>query len=233
MSSVLDLDCGNSRTKWRCERDQGVVSRGSIPHLKRTFDRVRVSSVSVSQESLRREIYGTYGIEPEFAKSTEALAGVTNSYSIPEELGVDRWLAMVAAWNRIKGATMVVDAGTAITIDIVDDSGQHLGGYIVPGLASMRQSLANDTVHVQVSVDSPIHNNLRLGTNTAQAVHNGVFAMIVAWINRIRSLAEDICHGVPTTFLVGGDGETLAGFLNYDCRTGDELVLDGLRLALP
>lgn len=233
MNSVLDLDCGNSRTKWRCEKEQGVVSRGSVPNLKRTLDRVRVSSVSVSQESLRSEIYGTYGIEPEFAKSTEALAGVTNSYSNPEELGVDRWLAMVAAWNRVRRSTMVVDAGTAITIDIVDDRGTHLGGYIVPGLESMRKSLAMNTVHVQVDGDSQEARNLGPGTNTVQAVHNGVLTMVVAWIDRVRSLAEEICSCVPTTFLVGGDNETLRDFLDYDCCTGDELVLDGLGLALP
>lgn len=233
MTSVLDLDCGNSRTKWRCEKDQGVVSRGSVPHLERTIDRVRVSSVSVSQESLRSEIYGTYGIEPEFAKSTRALAGVTNSYSTPEELGVDRWLAIVAAWNRVRRSTMVIDAGTAITIDIVDDRGLHLGGHIVPGLESMRKSLAMNTVQVQVVGDRQEETSLCLGTNTVQAVNNGVLTMVVAWIDRIRSLAEEACNCVPTTFLVGGNNETLRDFLDYDCRTEDELVLDGLELALP
>ena len=233
MTSVLDLDCGNSRTKWRCKEDRGDVPRGDIPHLNRTLERVRVSSVSASQERLRREIYRAYGVEPEFAKSSEELAGVTNSYSNPEELGVDRWLAMVAAWNSVRESTMVVDAGTAITIDIVDDTGQHLGGYIVPGLDSMRRSLAVDTANVQVGTDRQMDLNLPPGTNTAQAVHNGVLTMVVAWINRIRSRAEEMCNCRPTTFLVGGDSETLAGFLDYDCHTGDELVLDGLGLALP
>lgn len=233
MTAVLDLDCGNSRTKWRCEPDQGVVSRGHIPRVDQTVERVRVSSVSVSRESLRSEIYRIYGVEPEFAESTKKLAGVTNSYSHPEELGVDRWLAMVAAWNRVQTSTMVVDAGTAITIDILDDLGQHLGGYIVPGLESMRKSLAIDTAHVQVGPCEKTVLDCRPGISTVQAVRNGVLSMVVAWINQTRSLAKEICGAVPTTFLVGGDRKSLMSLIDYDCRSEDELVLDGLRLALP
>ncbi len=233
MTVVLDLDCGNSRTKWRCERDQGSVSPGCIPRLDLPVERVRVSSVSVSRENLRSEICRTYGVEPEFAESLKTLAGVTNSYSNPEELGVDRWLAMVAAWNRVRASVMVVDAGTAITIDILDNTGHHLGGYIVPGLESMRKSLAIDTASVQIGSCSETIPNGSLGINTVQAVRNGLLSMVVAWIDQTRSLAEEICGSVPTTFVVGGDKKSLMGLIDYDCRTEDELVLDGLGLALP
>ena len=128
---------------------------------------------------------------------------------------------------------MVIDAGTAITIDIVDDGGLHLGGHIVPGLESMRKSLATNTVNVQVCGDRQEETSLCLGTNTVQAVNNGVLTMVVAWIDKVRSLAEGICGCVPTIFLVGGDNQSLKDFLDYDCRTEDELVLDGLGLALP
>lgn len=234
MTSILDLDCGNSRTKWRCQSDGGFVSQGCIPRLAFSPDRVRVASVSVSRESLRSEIYRSYGVEPEFAVSVEALAGVTNSYAIPCELGVDRWLAMVMAWNRVRGASMVVDAGTAITIDLLDQSGQHLGGYIVPGLESMRRSLAVHTVQVQVgSRTEPSLGPLGFGTDTLQAVQHGVLSMVVAWINQTRLRAESICNAVPTVFLAGGDNRLLQNLLHYDCRIEDNLVLDGLEIALP
>lgn len=233
MTSVLDLDCGNSRTKWRCNMDRGIVACERIPRLNQTLDRVRVSSVSISRESLRSEIFRTYGVEPEFAKSTKTLAGVSNSYSNPEELGVDRWLAMVAAWNRVQASTMVVDAGTAITIDILDGTGRHLGGYIVPGLESMCMSLASDTVDVHVKLDKEWQLNCGLGTYTVQAVNNGVLSMVVAWVRQTRSLAEEMCGAVPTTFLTGGSGKSLMRLLDFDCCLEDELVLDGLEIALP
>lgn len=233
MTFVLDLDCGNSRTKWRCNEEKGVVPRGLIPQLDQTPDRVRVSSVSVSRESLRSEIYRTYGVEPEFAKSTKTLAGVTNSYSNPEELGVDRWLAMVAAWNRVQATAMVVDAGTAITIDILDGRGRHVGGYIVPGLESMCMSLASNTVEVHVELDKGSRMNSGPGTYTVQAVNNGVLSMVVAWVRQTRTFAEEICGASPTTFMTGGSGKSLIRFLDFDCYLEDDLVLEGLEIALP
>lgn len=233
MTATLDLDCGNSRTKWRCEETRGTSPRGCIPHLERTPDRVRVSSVSISSEILRSEIFRTIGVEPEFAKSAETLAGVTNSYANPDDLGVDRWLAMVAAWNLLERATMIVDAGTAITIDLLDDGGQHLGGYIVPGFALMRKSLAVDTAHVKIRNQSETGADCRLGVNTAQAVHHGTLSMVVAWINQIRGRASDICGADPTVFLIGGDSQILEEFLDFDCLTDHDLVLDGLEIALP
>ncbi|MCY3883916.1 MAG: type III pantothenate kinase [Gammaproteobacteria bacterium] len=233
MKSVLDLDCGNSRTKWRFEGNLGMVSRGCIPRLDQNPDRVRVSSVSISHEKLRSEIYRSYGVEPEFAMSTKTLAGVTNSYFNPSELGIDRWLAMVAAWNKVKTTTMVVDAGTALTIDILDDSGQHLGGYIVPGLESMRKSLAIDTANVQINSIDEASADCRFGNNTRQAVQHGLMSMVVSWINQTRLRAEETCGAIPTTFLAGGDRRILMKLLDYDCRSEEELVLDGLEIALP
>lgn len=233
MTRVLDLDCGNSRTKWRCDGSHGIVSRGCIPCLDHFPDRVRVSSVSNSHEELRSEITQSYGVEPEFARSTKTLAGVTNSYVNPDELGVDRWLAMVAAWNKVKTATMVVDAGTAITIDIVGDAGEHLGGYIVPGFDSMRKSLGVDTAQVQINSIDEIGADCRLGNDTKQAVYHGLLSMVVYWINQTRLRAEEICGVIPTTFLAGGDRRILTKVLEYECRNGGELVLDGLDLALP
>ena len=87
----------------------------------------------------------TIGRPPEFASSTDTAAGVRNGYSNPAQLGVDRWLAVIGAFHRHRDACCVVDAGTALTIDGVDATGQHLGGFIVPGPRLMVESLLTGT----------------------------------------------------------------------------------------
>ena len=80
-----------------------------------------------------------------FARSTASACGVTNSYRQPRRLGVDRWVAMIGAWSEFESSCLVVDAGTAVTIDAIDDTGQHLGGQILPGVALMARALASNT----------------------------------------------------------------------------------------
>src|SRR5690606_16101045 len=81
-------------------------------------------------------------LQPEFATVTASCAGVQNGYVVPEKLGVDRWLALLAAYTTAAGPCCVVDCGTTITVDFVDRTGRHRGGYIVPGLHLMRDALS-------------------------------------------------------------------------------------------
>ncbi len=233
MNTSLDLDIGNSRTKWRCGSSRGVLCSPEIPQLDVAIDRVRIASVAIEQSKVREAVASTYGVVPKFAESTEHLAGVTNGYDDPATLGVDRWLALVAAWNRVRQATVVVDAGTALTLDVVADRGVHLGGYIVPGLSIMKSSLSNNTLQVQPRQQSRIESNTSPGSNTEQAVEHGLLSMIGAWIVHCTDKAEEVCESAPVVFLSGGDRETLARVVSMECQLTDDLVLEGLELALP
>ena len=173
-----------------------------------------------------------YGVPVEFATTTALLAGVTCGYDDPPLLGVDRWLALVAAWDAVRQPVAVVDLGTAATLDFVTGAGQHLGGYIVPGLGLMAAALARDTAGVRVAGD--LAPELLPGRNTAQAVRRGATAMLLDFLEacccpvRARLLASP-----PRVFLTGGDAELVAGRLSFAPRVEPDLVLDGLGLALP
>ena len=74
---------------------------------------------------------------------------VRNGYEDIAQLGVDRWAAIVGAYTHFGSAVCIVDAGTAVTVDLVRDGGRHLGGLIVPGLQLMRSSLEQDTEDIE------------------------------------------------------------------------------------
>ena len=153
----LLVDIGNSRMKWAWLDKDGLANPGSMPHggqvPRQALDAVRatghrpaailVASVVVPAlttaivESLRQALAASVLI----AQTEAAAAGVRNGYVEPRQLGVDRWLAMLAAFARYKTAVCVVDAGTALTVDAVAPDGRHLGGMMVPGPALMRSSV--------------------------------------------------------------------------------------------
>ena len=110
----------------------------------------------------------------EFYYSPAEDAGVVNSYVRPERLGVDRWLAIVEAWHS-RGAAIVIDCGSAITLDAVSSAGRHQGGYIVPGLRMLERSLTGGTGAVRI--DSGIERGLGPGKSMTECVQNGVLRM--------------------------------------------------------
>jgi type III pantothenate kinase len=146
---------------------------------------------------------------------------VTNGYRKPDQLGVDRLLAMVAARSRVTAPVCVVDAGTAVTMDLVDAAGQHLGGFILPGLRMMRDSLLAGTA---IPADAEIQPGTELGRDTATAVALGSRYAIAGLVERFTARAEPQMRIV----LGGGDASELIGFLPPGCITLDHLVLRGL-----
>lgn len=193
--------------------------------------RVRIACVAGDSRAIAERFEGAYGVRPEFAEATPELAGVTSGYDEPTRLGVDRWLALVAAWNAARRAVVVVDLGTAATLDFVTADGRHQGGFIVPGLGLMAAALARDTAGVRVAGD--LAPDLGPGRNTAQAVRRGSTAMLLDFIEASVGRFADTCGDAPEVFLTGGDAELLAGRLSFGVRVEPDLVLDGLALALP
>lgn len=232
-SSCLDLDVGNSRIKWRCGSARGACSLAELPNFSSKVNRVRVSSVSFDKISLQTAIQEHYGIEPEFAEPTRYLTGVSNGYEDETQLGIDRWLALVAAYNKMHSSVMVIDAGTAVTLDFVNSEGLHLGGYIVPGLQTLRKSLSRDTALVQVSTDPGEKSSLGLASNTDQAVNNGCLAMLCAFIEESYRTMCGQYRQVFRIFLSGGDSELIAKSCPLDFTLDQDLIFDGLALALP
>ena len=233
----LDIDMGNTRTKWRCGCAVGALPSPELPALRSEPSRVRVATVLGNHRTVARTIADRYGVEAEFAATASDLAGVRCGYADPARLGVDRWLAVVAAWQRSRGPVIVVSAGTAATVDFVTLDGSHEGGHIAPGLRVLRDCLGRNTADVRAtgSMTRTIAPGApgAPGVDTVSAVSSGTFLMLSAFVEAaIKGFAER--HGSEAeVFLTGGDAELLAGRLSTAVRHEPHLVLDGLAIALP
>lgn len=234
MTVVLDLDIGNTRTKWRCGEESGALPAPRLPTLPLRPARVRVATVLRDREALAAAVLKRFGVAAEFAAVSATLGGVLCGYCEPSRLGVDRWLAAVAAWQRARAATVVVAAGTAATIDFVHADGRHEHGRIAPGLALLREALVCRTANVR-----PRSARTSPARDTEAAVQAGTEAMLVACAQTAiadfarRCNGDRRCDGAPAVFLTGGDAPLLLRRLAADCRHEPHLVLDGLAIALP
>lgn len=232
-STTLDLDIGNSSTKWRIGTQTGRLTDRSIPRLCESITRVRIACVAGEDGVIAAAIKREYGVTCEFARSQLKQAGLRNAYEEPSQLGVDRWLAMLAAWCESQRNCVVVDAGTALTVDAVASNGQHQGGYIVPGLAAGRLSLAQETRDVQFKESSQKAEPSVFGVNTRQAVLNGTLSMMISFVRTCIQQSIDQLGEPCDVYLCGGGSDALVPHLDSVCIHRPGLVFDGLEIALP
>ena len=232
---ILDVDVGNTRTKWLLRNGTQVAGRGAINNcewrhnalvLKAGVDRVRVSSV---QGEITGELdnfcRNQLGVIPEYATVVE-LPELTCGYAQPSQLGVDRWLGVLACWRNISRRALVIDAGSALTIDVLTEKG-HLGGYIVPGYRMMASALGRGTWGVAAENTTAVQTP---ADHTSAAVYNGSLVALLGAIERVADQQQ-----IMQLVMTGGDGEMLANSLSsrFDIIESPDLVLDGLQVALP
>lgn len=244
-ATILECDIGNTYCKWRKVVGTQVLEQGCFPHLQGYgelgalvgVERIRVASVAGidSIVQFKAQLQGL-GVECEVAAPTARAGGVTNAYADPSRLGVDRWLALIAAYNRQSGAVLVLDAGSALTADLVDSSGCHLGGYILPGEKLMKACLLVETGGVRFESEE-YTGGLALGCSTADAVNAGVLA---AQVGSVMLAIDEAKRQIQQDFailLTGGGAKMIAEHLADDVLAGIErvpdLVLDGLQWVLP
>ena len=228
MTELL-IDIGNSRCKWAYwdGRQLGGVRSGSVDDLLTVAapQHAWVSCVGHA-EQLVRLAEAWPGCQLLQARSELAGCGVINGYREPARLGVDRWLALLAARSLSRAPQLVVDAGTAITLDLLDEFGQHKGGWIAPGLGLLRHSLVQGTAAVRPASEG---DEAGFGRDTAAAVNGGCAAMLVGIVDEARSRASRLLGSqLPLRVVVsGGDGPLLAA-ARSDWQWVDHLVLRGL-----
>ena len=237
----LLIDAGNTRIKWllvdSVYDNSALVSYGDLEEFKAYVARldvygIKVVLAAVNQTDTLINVLHKVGFKQiEIASSRAEQLGVINSYAQPERMGVDRWLAMVAAYSAVNKNTasgvIVVDAGSALTVDVVDIAGKHLGGYIVPGLMMAQRALFSNTERVIPYESSSPGSELTtpfniLGNNTLQCVEYGV-------INQLVALVQSVVGRYPGYEVVftGGDGELIANFFT-PTKIDKNLVLKGL-----
>lgn len=232
----LLIDVGNSRMKWTLAEDAELLPASSAAHLDDplavlkaaklpSVDAVWISDVLGGQrrQALKQAVQKLCGVEAHFAAVRARHAGLTCAYETPSRLGVDRWLMLLAAWRESGAAACVASAGTALTFDAVDASGQHLGGCIAPGLWAMQQAVL-DTTAFQAATPAVDYDD-ELGTDTEACVRQGGLHAAAGLLDRLG--ARYAKAGAPC-LLAGGDAPYLLPHLRAPWQHRPMLVLEGL-----
>jgi type III pantothenate kinase len=248
VSQTLVIDVGNSRLKWGLNGPRGWIRFGVTPNSEiatlamrdwHTLPRpMRVVGVNVAGEAARVRVeaqLARWRIAPEWLTATDAACGVTNRYARPAQLGADRWAAMIAAWKRTAAtdlfppACVVVNAGTAVTVDALDIDGVFRGGLIIPGMRLMLQTLAENTSGLKAAPGE----FREFPDNTADALYSGAMQAVCGAVEQVRRRI-DTNPAQVRVFLSGGAAPEIAPHLNPPVELVDNLVLEGvLALAGP
>jgi type III pantothenate kinase len=229
---IIAIDAGNSRIKWGvfgagAWQAQGVLATSEAGRLAEVAidwpPDALIAVCNVAGDAVAQTLRGVLGqrcAQIRWLRSSAAQCGVTNRYERPEQLGVDRWAALIGARALIGDACLVVCAGTATTIDLLDAEGVFQGGVILPGYDLMRQSLAQNTAQLPLAAghfsEQP--------RNTMDAIVSGC---LLAQAGAIERLYRQLPAGA-TCLLTGGAAPLLAGQLALPVRRVENLVLQGL-----
>ena len=243
----LLIDAGNSRVKWRLLRDgrAGRVhavawSATSAARVSRRImregaaaARILVCSVASSalERALRRAARTTRLTLPLFIRSARRAAGVRNGYADTWRLGADRWVAMIGARALLPAAALcIVDIGTAMTIDLVDASGRHRGGLLVPGPTLMVEALLRHTAGIRRRAGgrAPSRSRAVFAHSTRSGLQSGSELAAAALIERALREAAALLGRRPRLLLAGGGASRVAPRLGVRAKRVDDLVLRGL-----
>ena len=239
----LLVDIGNARIKWAVQESGSWKSGEPLIRQQRAFkdlarpawkeletpDRVIVSSVA--GEDYRKSVYTwvkrRWKVIPEFLRAEAHQCGVSNAYSVPERLGSDRWANLLGVHAHYKGPAVVIDCGTAITIDAIAGDGTHLGGLIVPGMDLMTTALTEGAAGVQIQEKDRQEVSL-LGRSTEAAVSGGVLYAAVSLIDRVSLDLKLELGNATAILLTGGDAIRILPLLSSKPDYDPDLVLKGL-----
>ena len=242
----LLFDIGNSAVKWAFSVSGRLQTSGSfyyaLENLKSELmsnvqhakygkpDAVLISNVAgdAVTQALIQWCKSCYQLTPLFPCSTARACGLENTYSPPTQLGVDRWLALIAANHLFSGAICVVDCGTAATVDVIDDDGRFIGGVILPGLHVMRQSLQRNADAIEWVSSHEIKSMFALSTE--QCVLAGTTLAITASIEEMTRKLQSLTGQESTCVLTGGDAEKVIPYLSIPVEHVTDLVMQGLYL---
>ncbi|MFT4564156.1 MAG: type III pantothenate kinase [Gammaproteobacteria bacterium] len=237
---MLLIDAGNSRIKSAAYTNGTMEPYSSVRTESASLPvqwqeapmpaSVVVSNVAGAEveAKLTRWTLDAWALKPKFVQVSREAAGMRTQYDDPTKLGVDRWLAALAAYRLAGRAVVVVDAGTAITLDVVSGLGVHLGGSITPGLELMVDSLTRSTARLRL--DS-IEQTDGIATNTASAISTGCIDAVVGGIERKARAISASLDVAPDWVITGGGAAQIMKYCHLEFRHVPDLVLQGLVLA--
>lgn len=236
---ILCIDAGNTRIKWGLAESDVWVAQGSfetraesvgaqLQQALESHPRPETAvACSVAPGGVRAAIDAAasgFGVSVQWVVPRERHCGVINAYRDPSQLGADRWAALIGARSLHSGACLVVTAGTATTIDVLDAEGVFQGGLILPGFDLMREALARGTARLPLA-----HSRFEaLPRSTDEAIVAGCLHAQAGAIERMyrQHIAVQPDAGC---LISGGAARVLIPVLDVPLRQVDNLVLEGLR----
>ena len=237
---MILLDIGNTRVKWaRLEGGKLGPMQAAVHQddqleaaLEQAFagsapERVLACNVAgpLVSRALTDLCQERFKLRPEFLISGAERCGVKSGYTDPVRLGADRWAAVIGAYNKFGGPACVIDAGTAITVDVVDAKGQHQGGLIAPGPQTMRRALADVTAGLRDEGEGALE---LLCRDTRSAISSGGWHTAAGFLERIHGKVRSEFDPKTRFILTGGDGPRLLQLLPKGFELCPDLVLRGL-----
>lgn len=236
----LYVDIGNSRIKWLASagRSSGFPYRSAdLPQELAVQwagleppETVVVANVAGAEVAavVDRFSRANWGLEPRYLEVADRFGDLVNAYEDCRQMGIDRWLAMIAARSAYGGHLCVIDIGTAVTVDLVLDDGRHQGGYILPGPGLM-QELLNRHAR-EINVEPGVCTDLSPGRSTASCLRNGVYLAVTALIERVVREQEDRCGTAFRCIITGGGAGVIRDLLALPTDHEPELVLKGMAI---
>jgi type III pantothenate kinase len=240
---ILCIDAGNSRVKWGWlesvdgESRWASIATVSLIEFAASSDHINPFSIThadperilisnVAGEGAHQLIVNWTSIfdaEPTWLRAGPERCGVRNRYERPEQLGPDRWAALIAARSLHAGASLVVNAGTATTVDMLTADGQFLGGAILPGVELMRFVLHEHTGRLPIAEGA----YRDMPRNTIDAIETGCRHAQAGAIERMYRAFREL-DANPLCLVAGGAGAALMDQLTVPRRYVENLVLEGL-----
>ena len=230
----LAIDIGNSSVKLgvfegSTKKYINSINKLSAENLAKLVETYGITSIIYSSvaggSKILTDFSSSSGLEL-MRLNQDTKIPVKIEYSTPETLGSDRIAGIVAAYNKYgNNNVLVIDAGTAVTFDILLSEGIYKGGNISPGLSMRFQALNNYTDRLPLVI--PDNKYDIIGTNTENAIRSGVQQGLIFEINEYIRTFEILFKGLRIV-ITGGDGLFLSGLINQKVDYSPDLVIEGL-----
>ena len=229
----LLIDAGNTRIKWALVKGDEWLRSGALPveqvselaqHLNDVSLVKQIWVSNVAGEKVAKKIHALSSCPVNFIAARDTQCGVRNNYNDVAQLGSDRWAALIAAWHLLGQACLVVNCGTATTVDALTNQGEFIGGLILPSVAMMQRSLVVGTAQLKTGLGE----YAAFPLNTADAILSGVIQASCGAIQRQHDLLKN--DAAPILVSGGASGVLKVHLNKLPIRESDNLVLQGLWL---
>lgn len=242
---ILLVDIGNTRIKWAFATNSTLrpggghsVSHDIQPLLDQLWRSLSPAKQVVLANGLGEQVEADFQAwvaahwqSDVICLRTQAQAhGVTNAYARPADLGIDRWLGLIAAHRLLASAACIISCGTAITVDAIEASGRHLGGCILPGVAMM-QSMLNRAAAIKVE-PAMVEDLQAVNASTNAAVRYGSMYAAVSAIDAIVADMKAVLSAPVNCIITGGDAKAIAPLLKTACQYDSDWLFKGMLIAV-